>query len=146
MKPLIDPNAILLGQKTVSKEDSIRAAGMLLNRIGCVDPSYIDSMLLREQTVSACIGYGIAIPHGMAEAKDTVKKTGIVMLQYPQGVAFGPEPVQLVFGLAGAGDDHLILLSRLSVMLSDPGLRQRLKTTSDQKLAYQILLQSLSWI
>ena len=34
---------------------------------------------------------GVAIPHGTSDAKETVKKSGIVVMQYPDGVSFGDE-------------------------------------------------------
>ena len=37
------------------------------------------------------------------QAKGTVKKTAISMVQYPEGVDFGAEKAQLVFGIAGIG-------------------------------------------
>ena len=43
-------------------------------------------MVKREQTVTTYMGLGVAIPHGTGDAKKNVQKTGIVMLQYPEGV------------------------------------------------------------
>ena len=37
----------------------------------------------------------VAIPHGTSEKKSTVKKSGVVMLQYPDGVDFGDEKAYL---------------------------------------------------
>ena len=82
---------IKTGQASVSKEEAITAAGKLLHELGYVNESYIPAMLEREKTVSTYMGLGVAIPHGTSEAKDEVKKTGIVMLQYPEGVDFGDE-------------------------------------------------------
>ena len=65
------------------------------------------------------------------QAKDTVKKTGIVCFQYPDGVDFGSEKAQLVFGIAGIGDEHLDLLGKLCTLLEDPALLETLKTTDD---------------
>ena len=53
------------------------------------------------------MGMGVAIPHGTSQKKGTVKKSGVVLLQYPQGVDFGDEKAYLVFGIAGVGNDHL---------------------------------------
>ena len=79
----------------------------------------------------AYMGMGVAIPHGTTQAKGTVKKTGIVLLQYPEGVDFGSEKAQLVFGIAGIGDEHLDLLSKLCTLLEDEALLETLKTTDD---------------
>ena len=41
--------------------------------------------------MSTYIGKGIAIPHGVGKAKDEIKKSGMVVLQFPEGVPFGEE-------------------------------------------------------
>lgn len=122
---------IKLGQKSVTKEEAIQAAGELLEKLGYVDHTYVDAMQEREKLVSTYMGMGVAIPHGTTQAKDTVKKTGIVCLQYPDGVDFGSEDAQLVFGIAGIGDEHLDLLGKLCTLLEDPALLETLKTTDD---------------
>ena len=127
----INADCIKPGLQPVSKEEAIRAAGRLLVEQGCVDESYIDAMLEREKLVTTYMGMGIAIPHGTTEQKARVKKSGIVMLQYPEGVDFGEEKAQLVFGIAGVGDEHLDLLSNICTALEDEEVLNNLKTTKD---------------
>ncbi len=122
---------IKLGNKPVTKEEAIQAAGDLLAELGYVDPSYADAMQEREKLVTTYMGMGVAIPHGTTQAKGTVKKTGIVLLQYPEGVDFGDEKAQLVFGIAGIGDEHLELLGKIVGVLDDEKLLETLKTTDD---------------
>ena len=98
---------------------------------GCVEPEYVEAMLERERLVSTYMGMGIAIPHGTAQAKGTVKKTAITMLQYPEGVDFGDEKAYLVFGIAGIGDEHLDLLGKISIALDDPEVLEKMKTPDD---------------
>lgn len=130
-KQVIVTDGIKLGQKSVTKEEAIQAAGELLEKLGYVDHSYVDAMQEREKLVSTYMGMGVAIPHGTTQAKGTVKKTGIVCLQYPDGIDFGSEKAQLVFGIAGIGDEHLDLLGKLCTLLEDPALLETLKTTDD---------------
>lgn len=130
-KDVITAAGIKLNQAPVSKEEAIRAAGELLTKLGYVDASYIDAMQEREKLVTTYMGMGVAIPHGTTQAKGTVKKTGIVLLQYPEGVDFGDEKAQLVFGIAGIGDEHLDLLSKICEMLEDEDVLETLKTTAD---------------
>ena len=130
-KQVIVAEGIKLGQKPVSKEEAIQAAGELLEKLGYVDHSYVDAMQEREKLVTTYMGMGVAIPHGTTQAKSTVKKTGIVFIQYPEGVDFGDEKAQLVFGIAGIGDEHLDLLSKLCTLLEDEALLETLKTTDD---------------
>ena len=130
-KQVIVADGIRLGQKPVTKEEAIQAAGEVLVKLGYVDESYVEAMQERERLVSTYMGLGVAIPHGTTQAKGTVKKTGIVFLQYPEGVDFGAEKAQLVFGIAGIGDEHLDLLGKLCTLLEDPALLETLKTTDD---------------
>ena len=130
-KQVIVAEGIKLGQKPVSKEEAIQAAGELLEKLGYVDHSYVEAMQEREKLVTTYMGMGVAIPHGTTQAKSTVKKTGIVFIQYPEGVDFGDEKAQLVFGIAGIGDEHLDLLSKLCTLLEDEALLETLKTTDD---------------
>lgn len=122
---------VKLNLAPVSKEEAIQAAGELLTQLDYVDASYVDAMQEREKIVSTYMGMGVAIPHGTSQAKGTVKKTGIVLLQYPEGVDFGDEKAQLVFGIAGIGDEHLDLLSKICGMLEEEEILETFKTTSD---------------
>ncbi len=130
-KQIMVRDGVKLNQTPVSKEEAIQAAGELLAQLGYVDKSYVDAMQERERLVSTYMGMGVAIPHGTSQAKDTVKRTGIVLIQYPEGVDFGDEKAQLVFGIAGIGDEHLDLLSKICEMLEDEEVLETLKTTND---------------
>lgn len=130
-KQILVRDGVKLNQRPVSKEEAIQAAGELLAELGYVDRSYVDAMQEREKLVSTYMGMGVAIPHGTSEAKESVKKTGIVLIQYPEGVSFGDEKAQLVIGIAGIGDEHLDLLSRICEMLEDEEVLETLKTTED---------------
>ncbi len=130
-KTVLIREGIQLGQKPVTKEEAIQAAGELLEKLGYVDGSYVAAMQEREKLVTTYMGMGVAIPHGTTQAKGTVKKSGIVFFQYPEGVDFGEEKAQLVFGIAGVGDEHLDLLGNLCTLLEDEARLETLKTTDD---------------
>ncbi len=130
-KQVLIKEGIRLNQAPVSKEEAIQAAGELLHQLGYVDETYVDAMQEREKLITTYMGMGVAIPHGTSQAKGTVKKTGIVFLQYPEGVDFGDEKAQLVFGIAGIGDEHLDLLAKICEVLEDEEVLEKMKTTSD---------------
>lgn len=130
-KAVLVREGVRTGLASVSKEEAIRAAGELLNELGFVNADYIDAMLEREKLVSTYMGMGVAIPHGTATAKDTVKKSGIVVMQYPDGVDFGDEKAYLVIGIAGVGDEHLEILGRIVESLEDEELLEKLKKEAD---------------
>jgi PTS system mannitol-specific IIC component len=123
-----------LGLKADNKEAAIRAAGKLLAERGYVAPDYVNAMLEREQLVSTYLGESIAVPHGTIAAKEFVKRTGIVICQYPAGVAFGDgadEVARLVIGIAARNDEHMQVITRLTNALDEPGLIDRLASTQD---------------
>lgn len=130
-KQVLVKEGIRLNQAPVSKEEAIQAAGELLHQLGYVDETYVDAMQEREKLITTYMGMGVAIPHGTSQAKGTVKKTGIVFLQYPQGVDFGDEKAQLVFGIAGIGEEHLNLLAKICEVLEDEEVLEKMKTTDD---------------
>lgn len=118
---------------SVSKEDAITAAGELLTELGYVDAAYIPAMLEREKIVTTYIGLGLAIPHGTTHDDDVIKKTGIVLLQYPDGIDFGEEKAQLVIGIAGMGGEHMEVLAKVCTALEDPAILEKMKTTDDKE-------------
>ena len=128
---ILNKNNIVLGLESVSKEEAIKRAGEILAKEGYVKEEYIQAMLEREEIVSTYIGMGVAIPHGVGEAKKEVKKSGIAVLQYPNGVKFGDEVAYLVVGIAGVGDEHLTILSNIAMSLEDEGLVEKLRKTYD---------------
>ena len=124
---------IRTGLAPVGKEEAIRAAGALLAACGYVDGEYAEAMVARERVATTYLGMGIAIPHGTAEAKSRIRRSGIVVMQYPEGVDFGEERAQLVIGIAGAGDEHIEILARVTSALEDEEVLRRLKTTDDPR-------------
>ena len=131
---------ILTGLPSESKEEAILRAGHLLEAAGYVDPGYAESMLEREKIVTTYIGMGLAIPHGTSETKALVRNSGIVVLQYPDGVDFGEEKARLVIGIAGVGDAHLDILAKISSSLDDEEVLERLSVTSDPEDIFKVLV------
>ena len=122
---------VQLGLAPVDRERCIRESGGLLVERGCVEQPYVDAMIERDRLTSVYIGMGIAIPHGTNEAKDAVQKTGVVLQQYPAGVPWGDEKAQLVFGIAGKGEEHLEVLANICRILEDEAVLEKMKTTDD---------------
>ena len=140
-KPKLSISAadIQLGCKSVSREQAIRDSGALLVKRGYVKYPYVDALVERDKLTSVYIGMGIAIPHGTNEAKDAVENTGVVLQQYPDGVDFDGEKAQLVFGIAGKGEEHLEILANICRILEDEEILEKLKTTDDLDWALSVL-------
>ncbi len=115
----INKEDIYIGLDKVSKDNAILMAGNALVNNGYVKKSYIDTMFSREKITSTYIGNGVGIPHGTDEGKKEVLQSGVVILQFKEGIEYNNEIAHLVIGIAGKGNDHLDILSELAVELSD---------------------------
>lgn len=135
----IGADDVVLGLAPVDRERCIRDSGALLVARGCVGEPYVDAMVERDRLTSVYIGMGIAIPHGTNEAKDSVVRTGVVLQQYPEGVDFDGERAQLVFGIAGRGEEHLEVLANICRILEDEAVLEKMKTTDDVDWVVRVL-------
>ncbi|MBQ5700796.1 MAG: PTS mannitol transporter subunit IICBA [Alistipes sp.] len=132
-------SSIKVGAKAADKWEAIGESGALLVKGGYVKMDYVDAMMEREKVATTYLGMGIAIPHGTQNAKREVIRTGISVVQYPDGVDFDGEKAYLVIGIAGVGDEHLELLARVSEALDDEEVLNKLKTTTDPTDIYEVL-------
>ncbi len=123
-------DAIVLAGTARSRDDAITEAGQLLVASGAVDASYLDAMHEREQSVSTHMGNGLAIPHGTNEAKSAINRTAISFVRYAEPVDWNGKPAEFVLGIAGAGDDHLALLSRIAEVFTDSAQVERLRSAT----------------
>ena len=130
---------ILTGLKTESKDDAILRAGHLLEQKGYVQKGYAEAMLKRENESTTYMGMGIAIPHGTDEAKKDIIRSGIVILQYPEGVDFGDEKAYLIAGIAGKGDEHIEILASLGETFENEDKLKTLMSAEDPNTIYNIL-------
>lgn len=120
MSEILTPATIELGVRLDSREEAIRRAGKLLVDNGNVDERYIDSMFEREESVSTFMGNAVAIPHGTNDSKQWVEKSGLSVITVPEGVEYGDGDIaMLVIGIAGKGDEHLEMLSKIAIVCSE---------------------------
>lgn len=136
---LLAPASIRLDAVATDRDDAIRQAGAALVEAGAVDPSYIDAMLERENSVSTFVGEGVAIPHGTLAGKDAVKDDAIVVLRFPDGVDWNGNPVTVAVGIAAKGNGHIALLSQLATVLLDPDKAEALRTADTADRVYELL-------
>ncbi len=138
--------AITLGERGRTQEDAItQVSGMLLD-LGAVEAGYGESMLAREAVISTYLGNGIALPHCTYEDRNLIRRTALVLAQYPAGITWGEEDDRafLVFGLAAVGEEHLAIMSHLADVLDDEDLCARLATTTDSAYVREILAAPVS--
>ena len=73
----------------------------------------------REKSVSTFMGNSLAIPHGTNDAKASILASGLSFVRYPQGIDWKGKEAKFVVGVAGAGDGHLALLSKIAHVFLD---------------------------
>jgi PTS system nitrogen regulatory IIA component len=105
-----------------------------------------DRLLERERLGSTGIGGGIAIPHG--RMANLTKPVGLfARLGHPVDFdSIDERPVDTVFLLLapeGAGADHLKALARVSRLLRDRSLVEKLRATESADALYALLIETL---
>ncbi len=129
---VLDSDSIVLAGTATTRDDAITEAGRLLVECGAVEPSYVDAMHERESSVSTFMGNGLAIPHGTNEAKDSIRRTAMSFVRYPQPIEWNGKPVEFVVGIAGAGQDHMALLTQIAHVFLDKDQVERLRTAQSR--------------
>lgn len=128
-------------KKQALQELSKRAAQMT----GVGERQIFDVLLERERLGTTGVGHGIAIPHGKLPQIDRLY--GLFgRLETPIDYdSIDEEPVDLIFLLLapeGAGADHLKALSRVSRLLRDRTVCEKLRGTADRDGLYALLVET----
>lgn len=139
---ILNDKNILLNTASEGKYEAIKRAGRLLADNGYVGMDYIEGMIKRENDITTYIGNGIAIPHGTSEYIKHIKESGIVVVQYPDGVDFGAGNVAyILIGIAGRNDEHLEILSAIAIVCQDENNVQKLRTAATKEEIISILTE-----
>lgn len=137
---ILDKENILVQQKTETKEEAIRRAADLLEKRGYVNENYYALMLQREKECTTYIGNGVAIPHGISRSEKDILRSGIVVLQYPEGISYNGETARLVIGIAGKNNEHLDILANIACLLDSPENVDRIVRCKTADEIYEILM------
>jgi mannitol/fructose-specific phosphotransferase system IIA component len=136
---LLEDSGIKLAQTATSLSDAVDQVGRTLLDVGAVDAEYLPAMHERERSVSTFIGEGVAIPHGTDEARKYVRRTSLVVLQFPEGVDWGGNDVRMCVGIAANGNEQVGILSSLARVLMDAELAAQLREAKDAETVIRIL-------
>ncbi|HBA63104.1 MAG TPA: hypothetical protein DCZ20_04530 [Lachnospiraceae bacterium] len=137
-KKLLYRENIRVNCKPDTQEAVIRQVGEMLVNGGYVDTPYVEAMLEREKSFSTFMGNGLALPHGVEEAKKEIKASGIAVMTFPEGTDWGGNTVKVVIGIAGVGEEHLQILSVIADKMLDEAAAEQL-AQGDVDTVYQIL-------
>ncbi len=143
---LLNPEGVIARLKVTSKKQALQelaARGAKLT--GISERIIFDTLLERERLGSTGVGQGIAIPHG--KLADLRRLHGI-FARTEQPIAFDSideVPVDLMFVLLApetAGADHLKALARVSRLLRDKAMCEKLRATDDADAIYALLTET----
>ena len=131
--------SIVLSGSATSYSDAIDEAGSLLVKAGGVDNEYVAAMHKREELVTTYMGNFLAIPHGTNEAKDSIKRSAISFVRYPDGIDWKGKPVKFVVGIAGVNNSHMSILRRIALTFSNNEKVARLEAATTAQEVLDIL-------
>ncbi|MCL1961466.1 MAG: PTS sugar transporter subunit IIA [Desulfovibrionaceae bacterium] len=131
---ILPASQVLVGVDATSKKRAFEEAGLLFENLHGLSRALItDSLFARERLGSTGLGHGVAIPHGRIKG---LKAPMAAVLQLAQPIGFDApdeQPVGLLIFLLvpeAATQKHLEILSEIAELLSDAGLRERIKAAA----------------
>lgn len=146
IRDLLQPEAVVADLKAANKKQLLQELARYASKItGVNDRKIFETLLERERLGSTGVGSGIAIPHG--KLSDFKRLYG-VFARLDRPVEFDSideQPVDLIFLLLapeGAGADHLKALARVSRLLRDSSMCDKLRGAETADGLYMVLTQS----
>ena len=145
LEEIISPDAVLCNAHARSKKHCLEILSELLVRslqdISADD--IFERLNERERLGCTSLDLGVAFPHCRV---DGLNESVAAMIKLSEPVDFDAadgEPVDLIFGLmvpATLKDKHYADISSITAMLSDAGLRGRLREATSSRELYESLL------
>lgn len=141
---LLAPRRVIAGLRAGSKKKLLETLATLLTDAGdeAVQRQVFESLVARERLGSTGLGGGVAIPHGRLR---TGQQAAGAFVRLAEPIDFGAvdsQPVDLVLGLVvpeSFCDQHLLLLSQVAEMFSEPKFCQALRAAEDSAALFAAL-------
>lgn len=143
---LITPSAVVPNLRATSKKQALQdLAKKAADLTGLQERAVFDVLLERERLGTTGVGNGIAIPHG--KLGNLGRLYGLfARLERPINFeSIDEQPVDLIFLLLApesAGADHLKALARVSRLLRDKGVCEKLRGTDNADGLFALLTES----
>jgi PTS system nitrogen regulatory IIA component len=143
---IITPDNVILDLPSCSSKRQVlrELARRATAAAGIEEEGLLDALTERERLGTTGIGHGIAIPHARLDGLDRLVGM-FVRLDHPVDFeALDDQPSDLIFLLlapTSSEADSLKALARISRMVRDPALRQRLRQEKDPRSIYRMLTQ-----
>ncbi len=142
MTDVLTRDLVVAPGKARTKEEAIREAGELLVGCGAVTPAYVDAMAERERLISTYMGSSLAIPHGTDESKGAIVRSALCLVRYDEPIEWGiGQPVRVVVGIAGVGEEHMSILSKIALVFSDPEQVEKVLAAAGADELYDLIQQ-----
>ena len=145
LQDLVAPEGVVAHLKVSSKKQALQELSARAAEVtGLSERHIFETLLERERLGSTGVGQGIAIPHGkLAEA---TRLYGLfARVDTPIDFdSIDDRPVDLIFLLLApetAGADHLKALARISRLLRNPSIVEKLRGTEDNAALYALLTE-----
>lgn len=119
-----------------SKQEALSVLCEILVADGLTTPEYLQGLKDRENQSSTYLGQGIAIPHGTPDSRSSIKKTGVRLVHFADGVQWNDagDVVYLAVVIAAQSDEHLQILQSLTRALNDDVATQIQQATTAEAL------------
>ena len=138
-RPLLLNDAVRLGLTARDRWDAIGQVGRTFREIGATTSDYSADIRARELSASTYIGENIALPHGSYKGSHNIHHSALVVLQFPDGIAWDGAQVNLCIGIAATGDQQIALLCGLGQILMDGSSAAELCAATDPERVMQLL-------
>ena len=145
LEEIISPDAVLCNAHARSKKHCLEILSELLVRSlpDISADSIFESLIERERLGCTSLDAGVAFPHCRVEGLDRCVAAMIKLSDPIDFDATDGEPVDLVFGLMvpeEVTDSHHADIDMITSLLSDAGLRSRLRAATSSSTLYKALL------
>ncbi|MBY8976966.1 PTS sugar transporter subunit IIA [Rhodobacteraceae bacterium NNCM2] len=133
-------NPKVSGQKQLFQEIAARAHELY----GLDQRAVVDGLLERERLGSTAMGGGIAIPHARLEGIDEIKAFFVCLakpLDFEAADGLGVDLIVALLVPEESGSDHLRALAKVSRLLRDLDLCDKLRAGGDKKALYALLTE-----
>jgi mannitol/fructose-specific phosphotransferase system IIA component len=136
---LLQRDAVRLGCDARDRWDAIDQVSQVLREVGSTTDEYAIDMHARERSASTYVGRGVAIPHGAYVDASHIRRSALVVVQFPNGVDWAGDRVELCVGIAATGDQQIGLLCSLAHILMEADLAAELCRSTDQDQVITLL-------
>ncbi len=143
---LITPAAVIPNLRATSKKQALQdLAKKAAELTGQNERAVFDVLLERERLGTTGVGNGIAIPHGKLSSLGRLYGVFARLEKPIHFESIDEQPVDLIFLLLApetAGADHLKALARVSRLLRDKGVCEKLRGTDNSDGLFALLTES----